>query len=114
MPSWSTYGSCLSTLPIPHDYFKKELADFYIENNLRNITHSFDGKDIIIETLRKNDNLRRRTRSEKVHDSACRTLNVTSPMGLSFEHTRAVGAGASEKQTLEWWGSSLPYKLQIE
>ena len=65
MPLWATYGSHLSMLPISHDYFKKELPDFYIDNDMSNVTHLFDGKDIMIETLRKNDNLRRSTRSEK-------------------------------------------------
>ena len=67
-----------------------------------------------IETKRTNDSLRRRARSEKVHESAARTLNWSTPMGLSFEHTRAVGARTSEKAILRWWGSaeqlSLPMK----
>ena len=101
MPKWATFGTYLSMLPIPHDYFRKELPDFYIDNNLSNVTHVFDGKDIIIDTIRKDNNLRRRNRSEKVHDSACRTLHFTSPMGLSFEHTRLVGARETEKKIIE-------------
>ena len=98
MPMWATYESYLSILVMPHDYYSKELPDEYRTKNLNKITHLFDGKDIITETPRKNDSLKRRIRSEKVHDSGCRTINFTTPMGLSFEHTRAVSARASEKK----------------
>ena len=54
------------------------------------------------ETLRKDDNLRLRMRSEKVLESSCITIKISTPMGLSFECTRAVGARASEKQTMQW------------
>ena len=114
MPCWATYGAYLSILPMPHDYFNKELPNYYIENNLNNVTHLFYGNDVIIETIRKNDNMRRRTRSDKVYDSACRTLNFGTPMGLSFEYTCAVGGRASESQILEWLGSALPHKLDID
>ena len=87
-------------LPMCHDYYEKELPADYVENNLNKVTHLVDGKDIIIETPRNNDSLRRRARSEKVHESAARTLKFSTPMGLSFEHTRAVGTRASEKKTL--------------
>ena len=35
-------------------------------------------------------------------------------MGLSFEHARLAGARATEKQILEWLGSSTPQKLDID
>ena len=64
--------------------------------------------------LKKNDNLRRRIRSEKVSDYSFLTLNFGTPMGLSFEHSRAVGARKSEKQTLEWWISALSFTSHVE
>ena len=85
-----------------HDCFRKELPDFYLEKKLGNVTHLLNGKDIIIETIRNNDNLRCRTRSEKVSNSVCRALNFSTPTGLTFEHTRAVGTRASKKKILEW------------
>ena len=104
LPLWATFGSYNSVLPMPHDHYVKELPEYCRQNNLNKITHLFDGKDVIIETKRNDDNLRRRTRSKKVHDSTCRTISFTTPLGLSFEQTRTVGARASEKQTMEWWG----------
>ena len=98
VPMWGTFGSYLSMLPMNHGYYEKELPEEHKENNLMNIAHLVDGKDIIIETMRNNDSLKRRIRSEKVHESAARTLNFSTPMGLSFEHARAVGARASEKK----------------
>ena len=83
---------------MPHEYYKKELPDEHISNDMNNITHLFDGKDIIIETTRTNDSLRRRTRSSKVDELACRTINFTTPMGLSFEHTRTIGGRGSENK----------------
>ena len=111
MPMWATYGSYLSILVMPHDYHSKELPDEHRNKNLNKITHLFDGKDVIAETPRKNDSLKRRIRSEKVHDSGCRTINFTTPMGLSFKHTRAVGARASEKKIMEWWGGHSQHKF---
>ena len=97
IPLWGTFGSYISMLPMPHDYFAKELPNDYVLHNLPNVTHLFDGKDIVIECVRKDNNLKRRIWSDKVHDSSCRTINFTTPMGLSFEHTRAVVARPSEQ-----------------
>ena len=96
------------------NYFRKELPDFHTETDLSNVTHFFDGKDIIIETIQDNGNLRCRTRSKKVSDSACRALNFSTHTGLTFEHTRIVGGRASENQMLEWWGSSFPHEFLME
>ena len=77
---------------------------------MNNVTHLFDGKDIIIE----NDNLRRMTRSFKVNESVCRTINLTTPMGLCFEHTRAAVARGREKKIVQWWGSAVPHMLPLD
>ena len=92
---------------MPHDYHSKELPDEYRNKNLNKITHLFDGKDITTETPSKNDSLKRRIRSEKVHDSGCGTINFNTPMGLSFEHARAVGARSSEKKNHGMVGRTL-------
>ena len=112
-PTRATFGSRLSLLPMPHEHCKKELPDERVSNDMSGMTHLFDSKDIIIETTRTNDSSRRRTRSSKVEESACRTINFTTPMGLSFEHARAVGGRGSEKQIVEWWGSAVPHKMQL-
>lgn len=112
-PMWAAYGAYLSILPMPHDYYKKESPEECKTENLNNVTHLFDEKDIIIEIIRNNDNLRRRVRSEKVSDSACKTINFSTPMGLSFEHARAVGARASEKKIVQWWGSATPHSFSM-
>ena len=52
----AVYGSYFSIFPIPHEYYEKELPDEYIVNNMNKITHIFDRKDIIIETIQNNDN----------------------------------------------------------
>ena len=83
---------------MPHDHCAKELPREHIETSLNEVTHLFDGKDTITETPRSNDDLRHRMRSEKVHESESKTINFSTPMGLSFEHTRAIGARASEKR----------------
>ena len=57
---------------------------------------------MLIETTRVNNSLKRRIRSEKVHESAARTLNFSTHMGLAFEHARAVRARASEQKLVEW------------
>ena len=81
---------------------------------MTNATHLVDSKDMLIETMRSNDSLRRRIRSKKLCESAARTLNFSTPMGLSFEHTRAVGARASEKKLVQWWGSAEKHTLCIK
>ena len=99
LPLWGTFGSYISMLPMPRDYFAKELPNDCVLHNLPNVTHLFDGKDTIIECIRNNNDLKRRIWSDKVHDSACRTINFTTLMGFSFEHTREVGSRPNEKKT---------------
>ena len=53
LPLWSTFGSCISILPRPHDYYSKDLPDDFEIHGLPKVTHLFDGKDIIVETMRK-------------------------------------------------------------
>ena len=65
VPMWGTFGSYLSTLPMNHGYYEQELPEEHKENNLLSITHLVDGKDMLIETIRNNDSLKRRIRSEK-------------------------------------------------
>ena len=72
---------------------------FLHRNKLQNVTNLFDVKDTSIETTRNNDDVRRRSGSEKVNDCACHILNVSSPMGLSSERARAVDTRVSENQT---------------
>ena len=79
LPLWATSGLYLSLLPVPHDYYKKESPNDDMRENLSNITRLFDGKDTITETFRKDDSLRRRTRSSKVHESVCRTITFATP-----------------------------------
>ena len=85
-----------------HDYYEKEFPNDHARENMKNATHLFDGKDVIVETKRKNNNLRCRTRSSKFNESSCRIINFTTPMGLSFEHTRASGARGSDKKIVQW------------
>ena len=113
-PMWAAHGSYLSTLPMHHKCCEKELPEEQRENKLNKISHLFDGNDAIIETPRKNDNFKRRVRSEKVHKSAARTINFSTPMGLSFEHTRAEGAQASEEKIVKWWGSAEQYAFDLK
>ena len=85
-----------------HEHYEKEFPNECIECDLKNITHLVYGKDTLIETTRVNDSLKWRIRSEKVHESAARTLNFSTHMGPAFEHTRVVGARASEQKLVEW------------
>ena len=91
-PLWATFGSCMSALPMSHGFYKKEFSNEHIEYDLKNGSHLVDGKEMLIEKIRVNDSLKRRSRSEKVHEYAARTLNFSTPMGLSFEYARALGA----------------------
>ena len=65
LPMWAKSGEHLSMLPMPHDCYAKELPPFYSDNNLNKVTHFYDGKDTAIETVRGDDSMRRRIRSEK-------------------------------------------------
>ena len=110
---WGTFGSHVSILPMHLEHYEKEVPDECHYFNLNKVTHLFDGKDIAIEKVRKDDNLRRSTYSDKVGNAACRTTNFTTGMGISFDHTRAVGGRESEKKIMEWWGSVLPRELPL-
>ena len=92
---WATFVSYMSSLPMNNEHYEIQFPNEHIECDLKNVTHSFDGKETLIEIMRVNDSLKRRSRSEKVHESAATTLNFSTHMVLSFEHARAVGARAS-------------------
>ena len=108
LPLWGTFGSYISMLPIPHDCFAKKLPNDYVLHNLPSVAHLFDEKYIMIECIRKDNNLKRSIWSDEEHDSSRRTMNFTNPMGLSFELTRAVGSRPSGKKNIESWGSAMP------
>ena len=99
---------------MPHDHFSKELTTNYVLYNFPNVTHLFDGKDMKIECIRKDNNLKRSIWSDEAHDSSRRTMNFTNPMGLSFELTRAVGSRPSGKKKIELWGSAMPREFPLE
>ena len=101
MPIWATFGRQIPMLPMPHEYYAQWLLDEHEVNNMSKITRSFDGKDTVIETVRKNDNMSRRMRSEIFYESVCPFMVMSIPMGLSFEYTRAVGARLSKNKTLQ-------------
>ena len=62
LPMWEKFGEHTSILPTPHYYFAKELSEFCMFNNLSKVVHLYDGKETIIETVVKDDNLRQRIR----------------------------------------------------
>ena len=53
-----------------HEYYAKDSHNFHIEHNLLNITHLCDGKDAIIETVRKYYSFKRRLLSSKTNESS--------------------------------------------
>ena len=57
-PRWGKYGEHLSILPLPHDYFKRELPDKINDIGLGTCAFMFDGKDTLSETIRKDDPMR--------------------------------------------------------
>ena len=74
VPMRGSFGSYIYLLLMPNYYYEKELPEKHSNLKLSNVTHLFDGKDIVIEILQKDNNLRNRCRLEKVSDSACRFL----------------------------------------
>ena len=54
-----------------------------------------------------------RTRLEKVPESAARKIYIFTPMGLSFERTRAAGARSSEKKIFKWWVSAEQHTFEL-
>lgn len=103
LPFGGPFGSHLQLLSIPHNWYGKETPKDCLIHNLPNVTHLFDRKDIIVESIKSCKNLKRRMRLQKIYDSACRTINFSTGMGLSFEHTKEVGARVSEKKIMEHW-----------
>ena len=96
VPTLGKTGEHLSILPIPHEYFAKELPNDIAGLGLTTIAFILDGKETVSDTLRKEDAMKRKQRSEKTYASGFRWLNFMTPAGLTFEHTRAFGARATE------------------
>lgn len=113
-PRWAKFGEQLSILPIPRDYFMKEMPEEMRELGLVDNEFMTDGKDGLSETLRKDDPLRRRQNSSKMKASAFRFMNFTSNAGLSFEHTRAYGARVEETALIGLHGSYEKEKAPME
>lgn len=105
MPKWARYGEFLSILPIPEDYFDKEVPDEYFEAGEEKSNSQTDGKDSHTDTIRKNDKMRRRQHSSKLHADAMRWLAWSSACGLSYEHTRPFGGRVDEKRLVKLHGS---------
>ena len=113
-PRWAKYGEHLSILPIPRDYFEREMPDEMVLLGLNKNAFLFDGKDTLSETIRKDDPQRRRQNSSKMNASAYRWLNFTSNAALSFEHSRAYFARATEESLVQLHGSYDKEKAPVE
>jgi hypothetical protein len=74
----------------------------------------FDGKDTLSEMIRKVDPQRHRQNSSKMKASAYRWINFTSNMVLSFEHSRAYFARATEESLVQLHGSYDKEKAPVE
>ena len=98
LPRWGKIGELLSILPMFPDYFDKEIPDVYRELGFDMVGAMLDGKDALIETIRKNDLLKRSGHSSKMHAQAWRIIVWVTPMGLTFEHTRAMGGRCDENE----------------
>ena len=61
----SDVGYIWNLISMLHQQYAQEFPDKCKVNNMSKITHPLDGKDVTIETVRENDNILRRTRSEK-------------------------------------------------
>lgn len=104
-PRWAKYGEHLSILPIPRDYWAKELPDDLEEVGLMKNGFMLDGKDTQSETVHKDDGQRRRQHSSKMHSSSFCWINFVSNTALSFEHTRPFLARVEETALVEMIGS---------
>ena len=113
-PRWGMAGEYLSILPMPPEYFEKETPDEYFEEGLEKVCHLMDGKDFLVYVRRKNDPVRRRTLSPKVHACAGRCMTWTTPTGLTFEHTKLFGGRATEVSLVKLWGSEGVSKADIK
>ena len=80
---------------------------------MNNVTRLFDGKDVIIETNRNIDSLRRRAHSFKFNVSTHKTMVFDTPMGLSFAYVRATGARDVDKRIVQLWGSAVLRMLKL-
>ena len=69
-PRWAKYGEHLSILPIPEDYFRRELPDEFDELRISIEPFIYDGKDNLMNSKHKDDAMRWRQRSSKRHASA--------------------------------------------
>ena len=114
LPKWGRFGEFLSILPIPEDYFDKEVPDEYEDLNQGNCNTQTDGKDSLCDTKRQDDGKRRRFHSDKMKADAVRWINWSSGIGLSFEHTKAVGGRCSERELVRQHGSLGRKKSQME
>ena len=114
LPRWAKYGEHLSILPIPRDYFSRERPDEMVLLGLIKNAFLFDGKDTLSETIRKDDPQRRRQNSSKMHASAYRWINFTSNAALSFEHSRAFFARATEESLVQLHGSCDKEKAPVD
>ena len=98
LPRWGKVGEFLSILQMFPDYYDKERPDVYGELGFDKVGAMLDGKDALVETIRKNDLLKRSGHSSKMKAQAWRTIIWVTSMGLTFEHTRAMGGRCDENE----------------
>jgi len=107
VPEWGDLGEDLSILPfITADVIDELEPQSYIDLDLRKVGAIIDGKDFYTETVRKDRVISVAQQGNKLHKSSFRILTWSLPCGLSFEHTDAFLARASEKQLNRLWCSN--------
>jgi hypothetical protein len=114
LPRWGKAGEQLAILIINDEYLDKELPAEYKRLGLEKVAALLDGKDYLLQVIRKDDKKRRSQMSSKMHAAAGRDITWTTPGGLCFEFTKMFGGRISEQKLVELWGKLGCHEANIQ
>jgi hypothetical protein len=102
-PRWGKVGQHLSMLDIDKEYLEAECPQGYDDEEMLKIACLVDGKDILMEWIRKDKTMNRSQLSNKSGRSASREMCISTPLqgGLIFMYTRLAGGRFEENDLLK-------------
>ena len=102
---WGEAGENLSILELTKEYLDYERPQIFTDADHQTVAALVDGKDFMTADPKQNSAIKKGMWSDKVAHAGVRICTWSTPSGLTFEHTPAFMARATETAIVSLWGS---------
>ena len=106
---WGEAGENLSILELTKEYLDHERPQIFTDANHQSVAALVDGKDFMTADPKQNSAIKKGMWSDKINHAGVRICSWSTPSGLTFEHTPAYMARATETAIVALWGSYWDY-----